>query len=103
MSYQLSKREEELTRWVIGCALEMMMDNLVDDPDGDHNLEATYDGAIENWQEYADEELEDIQTGLAAFVMQGSGRFGRPLDEEHQAAFRAEQMKYIVGEQNEDQ
>jgi len=95
--YELSTREKELTRWTILCALEAMIDNLVEDPEGDHNLEATYDGMIENWQEYADEELEDIQTGLAAFVMQGSGRFGRTLDEERQEALRAEQMKYIVG------
>jgi len=97
MNYQLSKREEELTRWAMLTALEMMIDNLVEDPEEDFNLEATYDGMIENWQEYGAEELEDIQTGLDAFVMQGSGRFGRTLDEDRQAALRAEQMKYIVG------
>ncbi len=101
MSYQLSKREEELTRWAVGCALEMMMDNLIGNPDDDYNLEATYDGAIENWQEFADEELEDMQIGLAAFVMQGSGRFGRSYDEERQTALRAEQMKYIIGGQDD--
>jgi len=94
---KLTDREKELTRWAMGCALETMTDNLVDDPDGEHNLEAPYDGLIENWQEFADEELEDIQEGLASFVIDGSGRFGYEANEERLAALRAEQMKYIVG------
>ncbi len=94
---KLTNREKELTRWVVVCSLEAMADNLVEDPDGDHNLEATYDGMIENWQEFSNEELEDIQEGLASFVIDGSGRFGYAVNEERLAALRAEQMKYITG------
>ncbi len=96
MRYQLSKREEELTRWAVGCALETMRDNLIGDPDDDHNLEAVYDGMIENWQGYTKEELENIQIGLGAFVMQGTGRYGRAWYAERQTALRVEQMKYIT-------
>jgi len=94
---KLTNREKELTRWVIGCALEAMIDNLEEDEDY-INLESTYDGLIENWQEMSDEELEDIQEGLASFVIDGSGRFGYEFNEERLTALRAEQMKYITGD-----
>ena len=98
-NYKISDQEKELTRWAMGCALEMMMDNLTEGDDEDYiNLESSYDGLIENWQEYANEELEEIKEGLSAFVMDGSGRFGRYYNKDRQDALRAEQIRYCICE-----
>ena len=96
--YELSTEEVELVRWIVVQGLECMIDNLVDgEDDDDRSLECMIDALIENWQEYADEELEELHKGLAAFVLVGSGRFSYKYDEAKDEAIRAAFMKYFIG------
>ena len=95
--YELSDAEIKLVRWIVIVGLEMMRDNLIEDEDDAWSLESSIDGMVENWQEYADEELEELHKGLQAFVLVGSGRFNYAYDGAKDEAIRAAFRKFYIG------
>jgi len=97
--YKLNDKELKVIRWIVIVIIGGYTEDLMENPGfpDEYSIESLIDGAIENWQEMADEELDELQEGLADLIMIGSGRFDYELDEAKQAAITKEFLRYLIG------